>query len=337
MKKFLIRLLVFTFMIAVTGELIIRIFKLSPDIPRMYVDKMGIQRYVPGQTGYYTKAKTKWVVNKFGWLGTSDTSKDTLISIIGDSYIENIMNPISCNQGNVLRSQSKEYSFFEAGRSGVTFIEAMQISKLLDSSIRPKMHLIYVNSEDFLESSALNQRYIDRVQIDLSTNTILKGNLKSPGLKKILYNIKLMYYLYLRFPLFVDAKNKEDHKEATKSIIRIRPEFDETVVNKLFAYCVKTYDMNKVTLVFHPGIEPAIIKLANQYCIKNIVLSIGKNEKSWALNSNDGHWSCYGHAQVAKQIGIELPSLLRTLKNNTALKSEQLLVLSATTLIKQKF
>lgn len=132
MKRFLIRLLVFTLVTIALGEIIIRIYKLVPDIPRLYVDEKGIQRYIPDQTGYYTKAKTKWVVNKYGWLGTSDTSSDTLISIIGDSYIENIMNPITCNQGHILKSRFKAYSFFEAGRSGVTFIEAMQISKLLD-------------------------------------------------------------------------------------------------------------------------------------------------------------------------------------------------------------
>jgi len=317
MKKFLIRLLVFTIVIGVAGEFIIRAYRLVPDIPRLYVDQTGIQRYVPGQTGYYTKAKTKWVVNKYGWLGTSDTSKDTVISVIGDSYIENMMNPISCNQGNMLKSRFKDYSFFEAGRSGVTFIEAMQISKLLDSCIHPKLHLIYVNTDDFLESSSRNQRYTDRVQIDLNTNTILNGNLKSPGIKKILYNIKLIYYLYLRFPLFVHAKNKEDHKAATKKTVKVKSEFDGTDVNKLFAYCRKNYDMDKVTLVFHPGTEQTIIELANHYHIKNIVLNSEKGEKSWALNANDGHWSCYGHSQVAKQISIFGPASLTVKKFTT--------------------
>ncbi len=320
MKKFLIRLFVFTFVIGVAGELIIRVYKLVQDIPRLYVDKTGIQRYVPGQTGYYTKAKTKWVVNKYGWLGTADTSKDTVVSIIGDSYIENIMNPVSCNQGNLLKFQIKNYSFFEAGRSGVTFIEAMQISKLLDSTIQPKMHLIYLNTGDFPESSSLDQRYTDRVQIDLSTNTILNGNLKSPGLKMILYNIKLLYFLYLRFSPFDDAKNKEDHKEITERIVKVKPEFDGRDVNKLFAYCIENYDMEKVIFVFHPGTEKTIIALANQYHIKNIVLNADKDKRSWALNANDKHWSCYGHTQVAKQISIELPPLLNTLKTDPVRK-----------------
>lgn len=320
MKKFLIRLFVFTFVIGVAGELIIRVYKLVPDIPRLYVDKTGIQRYVPGQTGYYTKAKTKWVVNKYGWLGTADTSKDTVVSIIGDSYIENIMNPVSCNQGNLLKFQIKNYSFFEAGRSGVTFIEAMQISKLLDSTIQPKMHLIYLNTGDFPESSSLDQRYTDRVQIDLSTNTILNGNSKSPGLKMILYNIKLLYFLYLRFSPFDDAKNKEDHKEITERIVEVKPEFDGRDVNKLFAYCIENYDMEKVIFVFHPGTEKTIIKLANQYHIKNIVLNADKDKRSWALNANDKHWSCYGHTQVAKQISIELPLLLNSLKTEPVIK-----------------
>lgn len=316
MKRFLIRLLVFTFVTIALGEIIIRIYKLVPDIPRLYVDETGIQRYIPGQTGYYTKAKTKWVVNKYGWLGTSDTSSDTLISIIGDSYIENIMNPIACNQGNILKSKFKTYSFFEAGRSGVTFIEAMQISKYLDATIQPKLHLIYLNNNDFPESSSRNKRHTDRMQIDLNTNTILNGNLKSPGLKRILYSIKVLYYLYLRFSLLVEENNKADAKgDQEKSIqlksIKAKPAFDGTEVNQLFAYCAKNYDMEKVVFVFHPGTEQRIINLANQYGFKNIVLTMEKGDSSWALNTSDGHWSCYGHTQAAKQISRKLPACLK--------------------------
>ncbi|WP_316750734.1 hypothetical protein [Pedobacter gandavensis] len=314
MKKFLIRLFVFTFVIGIAGEIIIRRYKLVPDIPRLYVDKTGIQRYVPGQTGYYTKAKTKWLVNKYGWLGTDDTSSDTVISIIGDSYIENIMNPQSCNQGSLLKSRFKDYSFFEAGRSGVTFIEAMQISRLLDTTIQPKFHLIYLSTGDIPESSAISHRYPDRLQIDLNTNTILNGQLKSPGIKKVLYNMKLLYYLYLRFPLFVEQKDKEKHMEETEKpgnikLVNAKPKFDGSDTERLFNYCRNHYDMKKVVLVFRPETEQIIIDLADKYGFKNIVLSSAQDGTDWALNANDGHWSCYGHGQVAEQISKVLPAL----------------------------
>ena len=124
MKKFLITIIGFAIALSLTGELIIRIFRLVPDIPERYVDNYGIQRYKPGQAGYYTKAKEKWQVNDYGWLGTHENKNDSTLTIIGDSFIENMMNPLACNQGSILKNHFSDYSFFEAGRSGVTFIEA---------------------------------------------------------------------------------------------------------------------------------------------------------------------------------------------------------------------
>ncbi len=141
MKKFILKLAAFVLVFCILSEIIIRIFHLVPDIPERLIDKYGIQRYKIGQSGFYTKAKKKWKVNNFGWLGVSDHDKDTIVSIIGDSYIENIMNPIDCNQGNILKSLLPNYSFFEAGRSGVTFIEAMEISKILELKWPPNSSL----------------------------------------------------------------------------------------------------------------------------------------------------------------------------------------------------
>ena len=210
MKAFLKNLLVFTFFLCVIAEILIRINHLAPDIPQLYLDKYGIQRYKPGQTGYYTKAKEKWKVNRFGWLGIDDTSKDTIVSVIGDSYIENIMNPIECNQGSFLQSKFPQYSFFEAGRSGVTFIEAMEISKVLNIEVGPKYQLLYLSNNDFYESVAEIKRYNDRLQVAVDEQKLQKNKLKNPVLKKAFYNFKLLYYLYLNYPIFVDKQNKNE-------------------------------------------------------------------------------------------------------------------------------
>ncbi|MET3113387.1 hypothetical protein AAKU52_001110 [Pedobacter sp. CG_S7] len=314
MKNFLLKLLTFTFFITLSGELIIRVLKLTPDIPHLYVDQTGIQRYVPGQKGYFSKANEQWEVNNYGWLGVADVKSDSIISIIGDSYIENMMNPISCNQGSILKSYFKDYGFFEAGRSGVTFIEAMQITKLLDSTIKPKMHLIYVAADDFSESNA-TFRFKDRMQLNLISNTIVNGELKAPGLKKILYNCKVLYYLYLRFPLFVSEKNKESHTEAAKKVKTI----DVKSLKSILSYCQKNYDLSKIVLVFHPDTPKEIDSLAREYGFKTIELNTTGDKKSWAVSSVDGHWSCYGHHEVAKQIRAYLATYINRNKSKIAL------------------
>ncbi|TNE28791.1 MAG: hypothetical protein EP346_08020, partial [Bacteroidetes bacterium] len=111
MKQFLIRLAVFSAFIVVLAEILIRILHLVPDIPERYVDSEGIQRYKNGQSGYYNEGLVEWKVNQYGWLGVHEVKQDSTISVIGDSYIENMMNPIECNQGKFLKDDIPQYAF----------------------------------------------------------------------------------------------------------------------------------------------------------------------------------------------------------------------------------
>ncbi len=306
MKRFLLTFIAFTLILFALGEVVVRIFKLTPDVPHLYVDNTGIQRYVPGQEGYFSKT-SQWKVNPYGWLGIAETKKKPIISIIGDSYIENLMNPIICNQGSILKSYFTDFGFFEAGRSGVTFIEAMQISKLLDSTIKPSMQLIYVSEDDLYESDA-KYRQTDRMQINLVNHQIISGELKSPGLKKILYNIKSCYYLYLRFPLFVGANNKKSAQ--TKAITK--EEIDNKSIINLMSYCSLNYDMKKIILIWHPSTPEEIIGIAQKYGFNSLGLDTTGEKRSWSVSPADAHWSCYGHHEVAKQIKAYLATYLHT-------------------------
>lgn len=321
MNKFIIQLFLFIFLLSISGEIFIRSFKLTSDIPQRYIEhNSGIQMYKPNQSGYYRQAKEKWHVNDYGWLGISNTNKRTLFSIIGDSYIENLMNPISCNQGSILQSHFKDYSFFEAGRSGVTFIEALEISKYLDTIIKPTYHLIYIGNGDFNESILSEGRLTDRVQIDLDKKSILKAELKSPTAKKILYSSKLIYYLYLRFPLFVDQQNMEQTKKPTTNN---KSEFNVPELSKLFEFCSTEYNLNKIILIFHPNTDKNIIKLSKSFGFNSFKLV--EHNKSWALGKHDGHWSCYGHREAANQILPLIDSISKVITNNKVLTNNNVL------------
>ena len=292
------KIVLFIIFLCILGEVVLRAFRVVPDIPERVIDKYNIQRYKPGQSGYYANAQEKWNVNNYGWLGTSDTSNDTIISIIGDSFIENIMNPIGSNQGSLLKSLLPNYSFFEAGRAGVTFIEAMEISKVLDIEVSPKYQLLYLSGGDFYESISEISRYSDRLQVSVENQKLLISQLKSPRMKKILYNIKILYYLYLKYPIFVDIQNKG---ETPKALLAKKNDYDSLVFNKLFNFCSNNYNLNKLVFVFHPNTDNIIIAMANQYGIKTILLD-SSGDKTWRLGKNDGHWSIYGHKQVSNQV-----------------------------------
>ena len=305
MKLLFKKIIVFILILAVIGELAIRQFHLAPDIPSLYLDSNGIQRYVPGQTGYFTKAEKAWSVNRFGWLGVCDTSKDTIISIIGDSYIENIMNPIECNQGSYLKTSLPQYSFFEAGRSGITFIEALEISHALQKEIHPAYQLLYINENDFYESVSEINRYDDRVQISIQEQKILKSEIKNPGIKKLLYASKLAYYLYLKSMAFMSSlTQKKNTSESNQKDL-----YDAVLFDKLFNYCMKHYDMQKINFVLHPEVDERYVSLIHKYGIKTISLKITDHQQ-WSKSKNDEHWSCFGHEQVSNQVTIYLNSLM---------------------------
>lgn len=308
MNKFLKNFIIFSLSLIIIGELLVRSFNLVSDIPHRLIDDVtGIQMYKSNQSGYFKNSKEKWIVNDYGWLGVSSIDKYPLFSIIGDSYIENMMNPISCNQGSVLQAQFTDYSFFEAGRSGVSFIESLEISKYLDTLIQPNHHLIYLGNSDFNESVVSMGRKTDIMQIDLNTKEIISPKLKSPFVKKIIYSVKLLYYLYLRFPLFVEKQNSA---EITKINVKNKSVFNDSELIDLFEYCSKNYNTNKILLILHPEIDERIVKLAKSFNFSNFVLK--KSEKSWRFSSEDSHWSCYGHEQAAKQIIPIIDSLVKT-------------------------
>ncbi|MDY0289152.1 MAG: hypothetical protein RBR15_10045 [Sphaerochaeta sp.] len=303
MKKFIYRTCIFLILLFIFSEILIRLLNVVSDIPERYVDEYGVQRYIPEQNGRYDRIK--WKTNEYGWIGLSETEGE-VISIIGDSYIENLMNPITCNQGYLLKEHLPNYSFFEAGRSGITLIEALKISSILENEIHPKLQLLYLSTGDFSESISNIHRYSDRYQVDLETNEEKGGAIRGQRLKKILYNIKTLYYLYQKYPVFVAKQNKAEDNDKSKTSISY-----DKYIPILFDYIADNYDLNTIIFVFHPGINQDIIRLAEGHGIEYIELQTNEEETQlWRMSDVDGHWSCYGHAQVSAQVAKMLEALL---------------------------
>jgi hypothetical protein len=243
MIKFLKKIVFYLVLLIFILELIIRAFRLTPDIPQRTISLNGIQKYKTNQTGYFnSKSKEKWLINEFGWAGVAQTQTDTIFTIIGDSFIENFHNPLACHQGSYLKAHLPQYSFFEAGRSGMSFIENLEVTNHLDSLIAPKKHFIYLNSSDFSESILEIKVHTDRTQFSVKSNKIIKGKLKGSVLKKILYNVKVLHYLYLNYPQ-VDQPSADINVNIGLSNLDKTP--NKFYLNKFFDFCVNNYEIDK--------------------------------------------------------------------------------------------
>ncbi|MDH7913956.1 hypothetical protein [Winogradskyella sp. SYSU M77433] len=309
MKKFLKNTVLFFLVILVIGEIVVRITHSVSDIPQRTIDKFHIQKYYPNQEGYWKGGDHKWMINKLGWPGELPESFDDLILVIGDSFIENFMNPSECHQSKYLKENMEDYNFMEAGRSGVSLIEAMEINKQLDS-LTPLKSLIYVNDNDFFESIVDIKTMKDITQLDLKDENVVYGEMKSPGLKKVLYNWKLLYYFYNRFPIDF-SKSKEDSQkiEDLKELLKNNKE----KVFDLLKYITTHYKTDNQILVFHPNSSEIIIEACKEVGFEVIILDSSKSSNDWTFDY-DSHWTCYGHKQVANQVSRALINALE--KNN---------------------
>lgn len=303
MKKFFKNIILLFFILVIVGELVVRYTHAVTDIPQRTIDEFGIQKYKPNQKGYWLGGEHSWVVNELGWPGILPNNYENLITIIGDSYIENFMNPNECHQSELLRKMVPEYNFMEVGRSGVSFIEALEISRQLDS-LSPIHNLIYVNDHDFYESICEVKRMPDITQLSLEKNKIIYGKMKSPKLKKILYSWKLLYYFYNRYSSV--ETNNEDSVETddSKEFAVHKKDLFTREISELMDYIKSNYNISDKTLVFHPNSNKTIISIAEKAGF-NIIKLDSSNDKTWIFDY-DSHWTCYGHKRVAEQIKSQL-------------------------------
>ncbi|MCF0050569.1 hypothetical protein LXM25_10895 [Dyadobacter sp. LJ53] len=303
MAKFLFKFLIFLAAGFVLGEIVVRVWHLTSEVPKRFLDASKIQRYIPKQQGYWKGGNHNWATNELGWTGTMPGSYENLVTIIGDSFIENFMNPADCHQDLLLKARVPEMNFVEAARSGVSFIEAMEIANSMDS-LKPQLHLIYVNPTDFTESVREIQVHSDITQVDLTNQKVVAGIMKSARLKTMLYNAKFAYYLFQRFPLTDIKLNVNAHAPA-KTV----PQPDHSRYMKLLMQFVKEkYNVENKIIVFHPKVPDELKAEVQAAGFKTISLD-SENQGEWTF-VYDRHWTCYGHKQAADQVSLHLQKWL---------------------------
>jgi len=303
MGKFLFKFIMFLLGGFVVGEVVVRVFYLTSEVPKRYLDAGNIQRYSPKQQGYWKGGNHGWATNELGWTGTLPKSYDNLITIIGDSFIENFMNPADCHQDLLLKARIPEMNFVEAARSGVSFIEAMEIANSMDS-LKPNLHLIYVNPADFTESVREIRVQPDITQVDLTNKKVVAGIMKSAKLKSMLYNVKFAYYLFQRFPLNEIKFNMAAHAPAKP----IQQPDHSNHMKSLMQFVTEKYNVENKIIVFHPNLPETLKQEVRAAGFKTISLD-SKNQGDWTF-AYDHHWTCYGHSQAAEQVSLHLQKWL---------------------------
>ena len=285
MNRFLKTIVYYLITLTVFLEVIIRIFSLTDDVPMRKINDGGLQVFIENQNGF--SHGFPWRVNEDGFLGHNNKKGKNQLLIIGDSFVENIMNPFYCRQSNLFTEVG--YSVFEVGRSGITFIESLEFLKFYSSEVEPKMGLIFLDNSDFKESIVEIEKKSDRCQISMIENKILAGQIKGQKLKKFLYNFKTLYYLYKKF-----LRSRKQYS-ATNNTNEIPSH--KKYVESLITFAYENYNLSKTLFVFRNKNEYNDLFIQLQMNFIELKIS----EEKYIIE-NDGHWNCDGHKEAFNQI-----------------------------------
>lgn len=294
MKKYLLRIFIFIAVGILLGEVGVRVFDLTVDTPVSYIDKDHLIKYNPNQRGNSVQ-RCKWIINKYGNFGPEPASLDSLITVIGNSYISNTMNPPECHQAVYLSQENQDYNFYPVSRDGASFLEFMEMAKSLES-LNPVKQMLYVHDEDFLYSV---RELLDApltVQYSLEKKEIRYAHLGESKIKKLLYKFKFAYFIYRNYFVLAELNLFNQPEEVSHENTAI----DYASLEKLFDFVEENYRVSNVLLVFFPESDQGLMDLAEQAGFECMSL-VSDDYNSW-LTSIGGHWSCYGHEEVAHQV-----------------------------------
>jgi hypothetical protein len=294
MKKYLFRIFVFVTVGALIGELTVRLFDLGVDFPESYQDESQLIRYLPNQTGKSVQ-RFQWFINEYGNYGPAPRSLDSLITVIGNSYIVNTMNPPECHQAYCLARENQDFNFFPISRDGSSFLEFMEMVKSVES-LNALKHMLYVHDEDFLYSVVEIKDQPLTVQYSLEKKEIRHALFATSKLKDLLYKSEFAYFIYRNY--FVLADLNLFHKE--EEVVEEEKSYDYESLELLFDLVKGHYRIDNVLLVFFPGSDERLMAMAEQTGFETMELETD-DYNSW-LTSIGGHWSCYGHEEVARQV-----------------------------------
>jgi len=169
---------------------------------------------------------------------------------------------------------------------------------------KPRLQIIYLNDSDLKQSIVELGRFGDITQLSLKDSKIVYGVMRSPGLKKIIYNLKFPFYLYRRFSetIFKKKPNKNSKTEL------VNKEKDYTLeYTELLKYVKANYDTDEVLLVLKPDTKKEVIDLLKKFNFKTLLLN-NKGDNNWSFEY-DHHWTCYGHERAAEQVANYLKNL----------------------------
>ncbi|OMP30680.1 hypothetical protein [Mangrovimonas sp. DI 80] len=307
MKKLIAKFIVYTPLVLIGLEILVRTFNLTKDYPIRYVDEMGVEKWLPNQhgvsvTGIRRQNASEFRINNSGFNSYREytPSKETFeIALVGDSFIEGFHQNYYNSIGKKIENKLNGIQVYEYGYAGYDLAD--------------ELHLIHQYQEAF--------NLIDLVFISLEFETDLtrpnytaleeRMKLESP-LYKALRQCKLLVYMQtigiLEAPKSLFSKAfSQDRNINIDHPLEKRTHFNLGYFEN-FKKLVNTYGFDKTRYIFLLDAEitpEAFLKYLRNNQFKYVAFSeILNNSKSSTTLLYDMHWNDHGRELIAKLISF---------------------------------
>ncbi|WP_437395723.1 hypothetical protein [Flagellimonas lutimaris] len=190
MKKFLIKTALYTVLILIALELLVRALHLYTEDPPRFIDEYGVEKRVPGHNGYAVTGNrnqnfSEFNINSSGFNSYREytpTKEGFEIALIGDSFIEGFHQDYDESTGKKIEMALDTVEVYEYGYAGYDLANQMHlINAYQDQFELIDEIIIYLNYESDLNRGVYEP---NKQRIAMLRSTVFK----------IRDNIKLLAY-----------------------------------------------------------------------------------------------------------------------------------------------
>lgn len=186
MKKLLVKIIIYIFLILLLLEVMVRAFHLYTEDPPRFIDQHNVEKRVPGHQGYAVTGNrnqnfSKFNINKSGFNSHREfipTREKFEIALIGDSFIEGFHQDYDDSIGSKVEKELDTVEVYQYGYAGYDLANQMHLIKAYQDQFEQIDEiLIYLNYQSDLERGSYEPN-IRRIKMLSSTMFKIRDNIK---------------------------------------------------------------------------------------------------------------------------------------------------------------
>ncbi|NER16872.1 hypothetical protein [Spongiivirga citrea] len=312
MKRIILRGILYSFLLVLMLEALVRVFHLHKDYPYRYIDEYQVEKWVPNQEGYRVTGNrrqnfSKYYINNSGYNSYREFNPSVEkreLALVGDSFIEGFHQNYYNSIGKKIENKVADIEVYEYGYAGYDFADQLHLVSQYKNQFELIDHIVFgIKFENDFTRSAYKVEYgrmaLESPKVRLMQRSKLIVYLKNigvlPAIQSKFNSIKFSFKNLGK----IRGKSKNILKEENTALLH-----KEYIEN--FKSLVKTYgfDKDKNTLMLDSSITPKIfIDFLNKhnYPFIDIGPALQSSKKPTTL-IYDRHWNNNGRTIVAKEI-----------------------------------